>query len=481
MSYISVYQSDLTYEASEGVITQKQAALLWQQLSDRDANRWRLGWVRLAYAIGAFLIIGSMTWFTSIVWQQQSLGLFFLSCVYVGLFGYAGATFWNPNPWNVPQIVGGIFTLVAVAIVPVGVYGLQRYFDYFPEDYPGIFQVSAEIVASAIALYFVPWPFLTAPLALACFVLAEADVAPLIWDKPLWQLTEEQRDMVSVGFGFLYVLGNMAVDRMKGKQDFAFWGYIFGLLAFSGGLTDMFFEVFQNDWEYKIAYGGINLVLLGLAVVLQRNAFLVFGGLGISVDIVDYLITESNIEINSWISVSFGGLLIGASYYIANKDPSQVFPFWGYLSGVAIYWGGWTTLFVFNIYHSQYFDFLYFAVNVVLLAGSVYTKQRVFLVFGCLGVLWYIEYLVYQVLWNSWYLPLFLTLIGLIFIALAIYYSGHGVARRLASQPVPLDLEKSRNVYSVNEGNIAYPVVFQPVSATIVPYPTFHHVEEEQP
>ena len=39
MSYISVYQSDLDYEASTGVISQTQAAQLWQQLSDRDANR----------------------------------------------------------------------------------------------------------------------------------------------------------------------------------------------------------------------------------------------------------------------------------------------------------------------------------------------------------------------------------------------------------------------------------------------------------
>jgi len=369
-------------------------------------------------------------------------------------------------------------------VVPVGVYGLEKYFNYFPENVPGIFQASGMVVASGIALYFVPWPFLTAPLSFALFFITEADIAPLIYGVPLRDLTEEQRDWVSVGFGGLFLLANYAVDRIKGKQDFAFWGYIFGLFAFSGGLTDMFFEVYQNDWEYKVAYGGVSLTLMVLAVVLQRNAFLVFGGLGVSIDAVDYLVTESTVEINSWISVVFGALLIGAAYVIANKDPSQEFPFWGYLAGVWFYWAGWTTLFAWPVYNNYYFAFLYFVVNVVLLAGSVYTKQRVFLIFGSIGVLWYIEYLVNSILWNSWYLPLVLTLLGLAFIALAVYYSGGGLKKAATQSETHLDLEKSRNVYSINEGNIAYPLVFQQQpsavpAAALVPYPIFYqHVEE---
>jgi len=118
---------------------------------------------------------------------------------------------------------------------------------------------------------------------------------------------------------------------------------------------------------------------------------------------------------------------------IANKNPSQEFPFWGYLSGVAMFWGGWTTLFAWPVYNNYYFSALYFVVNVLLLAATTYTKQRVFLVFGSIGVFWYVEYLVNRLLWNSWYLPLVLTVIGLIFIGLAVYYSGRLEPKKMNS------------------------------------------------
>ena len=124
---------------------------------------------------------------------------------------------------------------------------------------------------------------------------------------------------------------------------------------------------------------------------------------------------------------------LGAAFVIANKNPSQEFPFWGYLSGVAMFWGGWTTLFAWPVYNNYYFSALYFVVNVLLLAATTYTKQRVFLVFGSIGVFWYVEYLVNRLLWNSWYLPLVLTVIGLIFIGLAVYYSGRLEPKKMNS------------------------------------------------
>jgi len=318
---------------------------------------------------------------------------------------------------------------------------------------------------------------LTAPLSFGLFFITEADLAPIILNVPEIDITVAQRAWVSVGFGTVFLVANYVISKIsQSKQDFAFWGYIFGLLAFWGGLTDLYAEVYNNDWQYKAAYGVINLVLMVMSVGLQRTVFLVFGGLGISIDVIDFLLTESTIEVNSWISVTFGSILIGAAYYIQNKNPSEDFPFWGYLAGVSIFWGGWTTLFAWPIYTNYYFDFLYFVVNVGLLTASIYTKQRVFLFFGSVGVLWYIEYLVHTVLWNSWYLPLVLTLLGLTFIGIAIYYSGGGSSKTAALDADP-DLEKNKNVYSINEGDIAYPVVFSQIpQGQIVPYPVFQQL-----
>jgi hypothetical protein len=66
------------------------------------------------------------------------------------------------------------------------------------------------------------------------------------------------------------------VDR-RTREDYAFWGYLFGLMAFWGGLSLM-----QSSSEFnKFLYCLINLGLMLLAIFLDRRAFLVFGALGV--------------------------------------------------------------------------------------------------------------------------------------------------------------------------------------------------------
>ncbi len=62
-------------------------------------------------------------------------------------------------------------------------------------------------------------------------------------------------------------------------EDFAFWCYLFGLMAFWGGMTSM-----NSGSELgRAIYAVINLGLIGLAVKLRRTTFLVFGAFGINV------------------------------------------------------------------------------------------------------------------------------------------------------------------------------------------------------
>ncbi|MCH7550993.1 MAG: hypothetical protein IIA35_04740 [Proteobacteria bacterium] len=64
---------------------------------------------------------------------------------------------------------------------------------------------------------------------------------------------------------------------MRTKEDFAFWGYLFGLIAFWGGLS-----MLKSDSEVsKFFYFVINLALMGMSVFLRRRAFMVFGALGV--------------------------------------------------------------------------------------------------------------------------------------------------------------------------------------------------------
>jgi len=124
------------------------------------------------------------------------------------------------------------------------------------------------------------------------------------------------------------------------------------------------------------------------------------------------------------ISCATGLVLIGMGYYIQTKSSPSSAPFWLYIVGVPIYFCGETWLFLtYNV--NTIYPLIYLGSNVGLLIGLIYTKNRIFLLFGGVGVLWYVGDL-YRQYSNAWWLPLVITLLGLGFIALAVYYSGGG-------------------------------------------------------
>lgn len=91
------------------------------------------------------------------------------------------------------------------------------------------------------------------------------------------------RQRVSVAVGLLTLLVGFGLERTMRKrgasasEDYPFWFYLFGLLAFWGALTSM-----DSGSEVKRAlYALMNLGLVGIAVWRRRATFLVFGALGV--------------------------------------------------------------------------------------------------------------------------------------------------------------------------------------------------------
>jgi hypothetical protein len=77
-----------------------------------------------------------------------------------------------------------------------------------------------------------------------------------------------------VGYGLEKFLHKPGEPR---SEDFAFWCYLFGMLAFWGGLTSM-----NSGSEIKQGlYALLNVGLIWLAVKLRRSTFLVFGAIGV--------------------------------------------------------------------------------------------------------------------------------------------------------------------------------------------------------
>jgi hypothetical protein len=121
----------------------------------------------------------------------------------------------------------------------------------------------------------------------------------------------EIRKLVSVYFGLAMTLLAFWVDlRSRASRDYAFWLYLFGVLTFWGGLSLM-----ESGSELsKLAYCGINVLMIFIGAVISRRVFAVFGGLGIA-------------------------FYLGHLSWRVFKD-SLVFPFALSLIGLAIIWLG---------------------------------------------------------------------------------------------------------------------------------------------
>jgi hypothetical protein len=102
------------------------------------------------------------------------------------------------------------------------------------------------------------------------------DLAP--WIAGTEYADWETRRRLSVWFGAAVLAVAYLTDYRQRSGDFAFWLYLFGLLAFWGGITSSS----GGSQLDKALYCAMNVGLLFLSVFLARRVFAVFGVIGIS-------------------------------------------------------------------------------------------------------------------------------------------------------------------------------------------------------
>lgn len=187
------------------------------------------------------------------------------------------------SPWF--RIPAGLLITIAVCMAPLAVYGLERKFHLWPATDPGsytrfhpyinaswVVMEIATILAAAIALRYFHFPFLTAPAAYALWYMS-MDLTELTFGKH-WSWRDEC--VISVIFGLTMLLVSYWLDR-RAELDYSFWGYLFGLMTFSGGLSLMD----SGSQLAKLGYCLIHVALIALSLFLQRRAFLIFGSIGV--------------------------------------------------------------------------------------------------------------------------------------------------------------------------------------------------------
>ena len=288
---MNLTKRELLLAAAECGVSEPQAAMLWDRLDGRRAGSTRFDVPNLAYYLGALVVMSAMGWFMTTAWERfGGRGIFLVGAAYAAGFAVCGYRLWHNERHRVP---GGLLVTLAVWMMPLTVYGLERTIGLWPQGDPGAYagyhlwvkgswllMELATIAAGLVAIRFVRFPFLTFPIAFAFWYMS-MDLAPLLlgrphapwdggawFDNPLW---------MSVGVGLVMLVLSGLIDR-RTREDYARWGYLFGLLSFAGGLTVLMRT--QASWG---VYAAINLALMLTAVALQRRVFLVFGAVGMYV------------------------------------------------------------------------------------------------------------------------------------------------------------------------------------------------------
>jgi hypothetical protein len=266
------------------------ASLLAEPKAAAVERRKGLNFVTVAYYFGAMLMITACAWFLGDNWNELgSAGI--LGIVVVYMVTAAGLGWWLRDSGYI--IGGSLLITVAVCLVPLLTYSIEDLLGLWPNSHPGPYSgyypwvnsswmamELATIAAAALALRYVRFGFLTAPIAFS-FWFFSMDLAALIMNKT--NLSWEGRKWISVGVGLCILVVGYGLERLLHKpgeprsEDFAFWCYLFGMFAFWGGLTMMD----AKSEVMRALYALLNVGLIGVAVLLRRSTFLVFGALGV--------------------------------------------------------------------------------------------------------------------------------------------------------------------------------------------------------
>ena len=331
---MNISRSHLRRAASQSGLAEEEADRLWEALKSEAItdDRPRFDAANVAYYFGALIVIGAMGWFMTKAWENfGGAGLFAIALLYAVCFVIAGSVLWKKPGLRVPA---GLLITMAVCMVPLAVYGVERWTGFWPANDPGAYtrfhpyingswliMEGATIAAGLIALRFFRFPFITAPIAYALWYMS-MDLVHLIsgGGAMSWQ----DKATITAVFGALMLLGAYLTDLLGESEDYSFWAYLFGTIIFWGGLSSM-----ESHGEMgRFIYFLINLFLIVCSVALRRRVFMVFGTLGVFwyLSHLAYSVFQNSILFPLVLTVI--GLLIiflGVQYQKRRKDLEQGF------------------------------------------------------------------------------------------------------------------------------------------------------------
>jgi hypothetical protein len=308
---MKITRKNLGSAVEQNILSQEQADVLYDFLKSQPSVGPSFDFTHVLYYLGGLIAIGAMTLFMNLGWESfGGWGIFFISLGYAGI-GLKLAKLFQQKGHAVPA---GICATFVVALTPLAIYGLQQALGFWPDEsvyreyhhyirWHWLYMELGTLAVGVIVAWLYKYPFLIMPIAVTLWYMS-MDVAVMIAGDVF---DFEFRAVVSMYFGLLMTLLAFWVDvRARKTVDYAFWLYIFGVMAFWGGMTAQ-----HSDSELsKFIYFCINLLMVGVGVLLVRRVFVVFGAIGGSI-YLGYL--ASDVFKDSWlfpIALTAIGLLI---------------------------------------------------------------------------------------------------------------------------------------------------------------------------
>lgn len=237
----------------------------------------RFDFAHAAYYLGAVVILFAMGRFALESWQRYGgWSVAGVAVLYAGIFVTLGESLWRRG-WRTP---GGLLLTAAVGMTPLFGFGVLAALGVWPgpetassESYWAAVnghRLSLQLAtagAAFLAMRIRPFAFHAAALGAALLFLA-IDLGSLV--LPVTAL--HHRQMVTLMAGLLLMGGAYLVDH-RTREDYAFWLYLAGLVAF--------FSSAMAEISSTASFGAISVLFMFVAVVLRRRAFMVVGALGL--------------------------------------------------------------------------------------------------------------------------------------------------------------------------------------------------------
>jgi hypothetical protein len=280
---MQISKKTLQQAVDKGLITPQQANNLWDFLGQQVSHAPALSPTNILYYLGGCIAIGAMTLFMNLGWEAfGGIGLSAIALLYA-VISLALTEFLKKKSLLIPA---GIMATLAVAMVPLFVYGIQTMLGYFEDQtsYEGfhrqidtrwVTMELATVIAGLLVLLRYRIGFILMPICVALVYLS-VDLAPIFAASDSMYMGFYPNVMVWFG---LSMLGVAVVTDVydKSRQDYAFWLYLFGVLTLWVGVSAQDSALLTM----KLLYLGFNLLLIAIGTCLMRKAFLAFGGLGV--------------------------------------------------------------------------------------------------------------------------------------------------------------------------------------------------------